>query len=411
MTDEPTTIIFGAFDRHNFGDLLFAHIVARMSGCEDAVFAGVAGRDLTRYGGHRVRALTDLAQNLGGRAVNLIHAGGEILTCGAWEAAAMTLAGDAWRRTVAHLDKRPMERTAWTQSVLHTRALAPYVASRELFPQAAWVSFNAAGGVELDTVDAALRAEVLLKLAAADDVSVRDAHTQTLLAAAGVNARLIPDPAVMVAQLEGARIDERAQRGELARTLDAFPNGYIAVQFSADFGDDATLARIAAQLERVAQASGHGIVFFRAGAAPWHDDAACYERTAARMRMKAAAIFGSLDVWDICALIARSRGFVGSSLHGRIVATAFALPRVSVRHPSSGAHVTKQAAFASTWDDADTTASVEIDDIACATIDALATDPARRARKARELEAAYREGFEPVARRLSRGAPAPLIRR
>jgi hypothetical protein len=411
VTDEPTTIIFGAFDRHNFGDLLFAHIVARMSSHEDALFAGVAGRDLRMYGGHRVRAPTELAQNLGGRAVNLIHAGGEILTCSAWEAAAMTLSGDEWHQTVAHLDKRPLDRTVWAQSVLQTRALAPYAASREMFPHEAWVSFNAVGGVDLDTVDARLRAEVLLNVAAADDISVRDAHTQTLLAAAGVKARLIPDPAVMVAQLYGARIDERAQQGELARTLAAFPNGYIAVQFSADFGDDATLARIAGQLERVANASGHGLVFFRAGAAPWHDDAACYERTAARMRTKPLAVFRSLDVWDICALIARSRGFIGSSLHGRIVATAFALPRVSVRHPAFGLRVTKQAAFAATWDDTDTTASVEIDEIARATIDALATDPARRVRKARELEEAYRAGFEPVARRLSRGVHSPITQR
>jgi polysaccharide pyruvyl transferase WcaK-like protein len=331
--------------------------------------------------------------------VNLVHAGGEILTCSAWEAAAMTLTGGDWHRTVAHLDQRPLERAAWSEATLRTPALAPYVASREMFPQAGFVSFNAVGGVDLDSVDARLRAEVLSQLGAVNELSVRDAHTQNLLAAAGVNARLIPDPAVMVARLFGAGIGQRA------RALEAFPDGYLAVQFSADFGDDATLAQIAAQLDRLASTSGCGVAFFRAGAAPWHDDAACYERTAARMRTKSLAIFRSLDVWDICALIARSRGFVGSSLHGRIVATAFGLPRVNLRPPGAGSRVTKQTAFAATWDDPEMPASVGPDDIARAVSDALATDPARRARKARELEAAYREGFEPVARGLRRAAP------
>jgi hypothetical protein len=37
-------------------------------------------------------------------------------------------------------------------------------------------------------------------------------------------------------------------------------------------------------------------------------------------------VFESLDIWDICALIASGAGFAGSSLHGRIVAEAFGVP-------------------------------------------------------------------------------------
>ena len=80
--------------------------------------------------------------------------------------------------------------------------------------------------------------------------------------------------------------------------------------------------------------TGYGVAFFRAGAAPWHDDLACYRRVAARMRTAAVKIFTSLDIWDICALIAASRAYCGSSLHGRIVAMAYALPRLNLIHPS-----------------------------------------------------------------------------
>jgi polysaccharide pyruvyl transferase WcaK-like protein len=397
---ETATILIGAFDRHNFGDLLFAHVVGAMSGRRNRLFAGVADRDLRAVGGHRVHALPRLAERLAQTPVNIIHAGGELLTCDTYEAAVMTLPADLARQAIARLDARPCERTTWAQALLRTTALAPYTVSRDAFRGAARVLYNAVGGVDLATRDSALHAEVLSKLAAADDISVRDKRSQALLSAAGVESRLIPDPAVMVAQLFGARIRERVRQAEMGSVVRAFPNGYIAVQFSADFGDDDTLARLAVQLDKAASATGLGIVFFRAGAAPWHDDVACYERTATYMRGAAPGIFRSLNVWDICALIANSRCFAGSSLHGRIVAMAFALPRVNLRHPGRVSVLTKQASYAATWDDADMPGAVQVGEFSHSIVDALGTDKARRERRAGQLADLYRRGFELAAARM-----------
>lgn len=60
MPPEPRTVVFGAFDRHNLGDLLFAHVVAALLRGRDLVFAGIADRDLTAWGGHRVAARNSL---------------------------------------------------------------------------------------------------------------------------------------------------------------------------------------------------------------------------------------------------------------------------------------------------------------------------------------------------------------
>ncbi len=40
MPDESRTIVFCAFDRRNFGDMLLAHVVAKLLGDRDPVFAG-----------------------------------------------------------------------------------------------------------------------------------------------------------------------------------------------------------------------------------------------------------------------------------------------------------------------------------------------------------------------------------
>jgi len=393
---EKPIILFGAFDRHNFGDLLFPHIATALLRDEYLVFAGLASRDLRPYGGHEVRALAQLATDWGQRTAILIHVGGEILTCNAWQAAVMLLPPEQVQDTVAYLDARPQEKIKWVRSMVGSSALAPYTLSRQLFPGLARVIYNAVGGVDLDESDPALRAEVLANLKAADDVSVRDRQTLAQLAAAGIRARLMPDPAVMVAELFGAQIRQRTAEGEVAQILSAFPQGYIAVQFSADFGDDETLTEVASQLDHTATSVGYGVVFFRAGAAPWHDDLACFQRVATCMRAPSVKVFSSLDLWDICALIANSRAYCGSSLHGRIVAMAFALPRVNLRNPASTNHPGKQAAYAATWEETGVPAMVDVGDIAEGIRHALAVDPGQLQRTARRLVTQYRQGFDAI---------------
>lgn len=393
---DGSIILFGAFDRHNFGDLLFPHVAAALLSDQNLVFAGLANRDLRPYGGHAVRALASLAADWGQRTATLMHVGGEILGCSAWQAAVMLSTPEEARDAIAYLEARPQAKAQWVHSIVGSTALAPYTLSRTLFPNLTRVVYNAVGGADLNACDPAMRAEVVANLRAADDVSVRDQQTRRLLAGAGIRARLMPDPAVMVADLFAARIRQRAQEGEVARMLRAFPQGYLAVQFSADFGDDATLAHIAAQLDQVAGTSGCGVVLFRAAAAPWHDDLACYQRAAARMHAPSVAIFESLNLWDICALIAHSRAYCGSSLHGRIVAMAFALPRINLRHPAATAQPGKQEAYAATWEAPGVPRTVAVADIAQGIRQALALDPAPLRHTAHQLVTQYRQGFDGV---------------
>ena len=342
-------MLFGAFDRHNLGDLLFPHILAKLLEPREVVFAGLAERNLTHWGGHRVRAIVEVASAWGEREANVIHVGGELLTCDAWEAAVMLLPPEEAGGVIGHLDGTP-QRFAWARRYLGVEGRVPYCLPKSLFRHPGRFVFNGVGGVDLDRRDPVLREEVLAKLAAADEVGVRDRTTLGMLTRAGIAAQLVPDPVARVAELFGDRIRDRARKGEPAETGRAFPQGYIALQFSADFGDDATLAAIAAQLDRVIEASGLGVAFFRAGAAPWHDDPACYRAVAERMLSPNARLFESLDIWDICALIADARVFCGSSLHGRIVAAAFGVPAVSfMRQSSNGQGPGKVAAYGATW--------------------------------------------------------------
>lgn len=391
--DAIPTLLFGAFDRHNFGDLLLAHVAAALLEGKPLLFAGLLERDLRGYGGHRLRAVAALARELRDAPVNIIHVGGELLCCDSWQAAVMLLPPQQVQPVVARFEALPEQRLAWARDLLGVDGMAPYLLSRRLFPGAVSLICNAVGGVDLAAAAVALRAEVLEKLRMADRVSVRDRVTQAQLAAVGIAAPLTPDPAVMVAELFGARIAACGRQGEPARLLAEFPRGYIAVQFSADFGDDATLAVLAAQLDAVVRTTGHGVVLFRAGAAPWHDDLECYRRLAARMGSGAVRISAALDLWQICALIAQSRGYCGSSLHGRIVALAYGLPRINFLLPAHSGRPGKQAAFAAAWEVEQMAAVVEVEAIAAAMAGALAVAPGVLQEAAAGLAQRYRREF------------------
>jgi len=139
----------------------------------------------------------------------------------------------------------------------------------------------------------------------------------------------------------------------------------------------------------VVAATGLGLALFRAGAAPWHDDPALYEHVQRRLPAGTLRLFPSLHLWDICALIAASRGTVGSSLHGRIVALAYGLPRVSLKPPQQGRRPDKRTAFAETWEPDAIPRSVALDRIEHALMQALAVPADLLRENAASLRACY----------------------
>ncbi|WP_296752521.1 polysaccharide pyruvyl transferase family protein [Thiobacillus sp.] len=365
MNPHPAQVLFGAFDRHNFGDLLFPHLLAALLPGRMFAFAGLAERDLRSFGGHEVKPLA-------AGAAHLIHAGGELLTCSTWQAAIMLLDPAAAADAIARYDSDPAAGAAWAARQLGTARSMPYVVGREALAPGGRLIFNAVGGVEWDALSAAQRDEVKAVLRQADWLSVRDHVTQAVLRAEGIEAPLCPDPAVMVEPCFGEVISRHRQQGPVKAIRDAFPQGYLACQFSADFADDASLDALARGLSQVAATTGLGLALFRAGAAPWHDDPVLYEKLQRRLPTGMAQLFPSLHLWDICALIAASRGLVGSSLHGRIVALAYGLPRVSLAPPQQGVRPDKRAAFAETWEPDAVPRCVAVDRIEPALMQALA---------------------------------------
>ncbi|MBI3157375.1 MAG: polysaccharide pyruvyl transferase family protein [Burkholderiales bacterium] len=342
-------VVFGAFDRHNLGDLLLAHVAQALLGDRELVFAGLADRDLRPLGGHRVHALAALAARWRHGPALLWHAGGELLGCRAWQAALMLMDPAEAPAAAAYWQRRAVARTAWARRMLGTGARTPYAVARERFPAAVRIVHAGVGGVALARAPQPVQAELRATLGSADAVAVRDERTLAWMQSQRIAARLVPDPAVLVGELFGRRIAWHAARGEPARLRAAFPRGWIVLQCSADFGDDATLDTLAAALAPAAAAHGLGIVPFLAGTAPWHDDAGVLRRLAARLATRGVHLVESRQLWDLCAVVAGARACVASSLHARLVAAAHARPRITLAPPAREGAL-KQRAVIGAWD-------------------------------------------------------------
>jgi hypothetical protein len=390
LTANSPVVLFGAFDRHNFGDMLFPHVASNLLKTEAVLFAGLVERDLRPYGGHEVQALNEVVAGAG-QALKLIHVGGELLGCDAWEAAVMVSQQPEAEAAVRQLDHRPVKRAAWAAQKLATGDIAPYVVLRTVLPPRSQVYFHAVGGADLDAREEAFRDEVLAKLNVAGSITVRDTKTQSILANLGLSVELVPDPAVMVSRLFDGKIRMSALNGETGALCRRYPQGYVAVQCSADHDDDASIGMIAAQLDLICSRTRLGCVFFRAGAAPWHDSLQCYRRITQRMKVAASHIFESLDLWEICALISCSRLTCASSLHARIVAMAFGLPRLTFKDTASA--FTKHKAYLSTWELPALQEVVSLDRIADAAALALGCDPHLLSGHAEKLAAMHERAF------------------
>ncbi|BAL24368.1 polysaccharide pyruvyl transferase family protein [Azoarcus sp. KH32C] len=345
--EAPRLILFGAFDRHNFGDLLLAHCAAAADPREP-VFTGLVERDLRPDGGHHVIPISEAIARHRTEPAELVVVGGEILTTTAWEAAVM-LQTPAIAAKAIHLhDRNETARKDWARNTLQDTHSLPYVLNQDELPTGWTVEFRAVGGVRFEALSAATRREAIRALTAAQHVTVRDAVTQAALSRHGIRAPLVHDPASESARLFGGQITERLPLEALVAPGGRLPR-WIAVQIAAHWGDDATLARVASRVATAARREDCSIVLFRAGTAPWHDDLETLERLARHLRALAAdvpvAVFGSTHVFDICALLAGAHRYVGTSLHGWIVANSFGAPGTCLVRRKGD----KAAAYVDTW--------------------------------------------------------------
>ncbi|NOT68495.1 MAG: polysaccharide pyruvyl transferase family protein [Methylophilaceae bacterium] len=280
----------------------------------------------------------------------IIVVGGEVLTCSVSDA--LPCDTDAIRNNVLYkidsINRKNIDRLICR----HTGSLA-YVPDFKMLQGSEScqipLAINSVGGSSLDPASQNFFSS-LQAVEQAQYISVRDSVTHKLINEFNhelPSADLNPD-IVSTLKICYAREVEIAFTSAIS-IYSWLLKPYLLFQVNDDYFRKNDLHRVGEVLANTATTLNLNLVFQPAGIAPGHDSFAMLDQLAqiARKYMdKSKHIHTQLDrnVWTQVGFIANAACFVGTSLHGRIVATAFSRPRVGLEN-------SKVNAYVSTWEE------------------------------------------------------------
>jgi hypothetical protein len=399
----PKIGILGAYDRFNYGDLLFPVIIERVLGdyqCRPLLeYYATTSSDLGQFGGKRTRAISNLFTRQAmpdGSA--LILAGGDLLG----ESFAGTL-DTLLPAPVAFLFRRLQNciGVAATEALYRFTARValefPWVVAPHDFSGRVKIAYNSVSGTGLPHLPIETRRRIREKLCTASFISVRDTLTLGLLEELrpDVPVRLAPDCAVLLSfYFPEVELQKRASP-EAEALVSALRHNYICFQINRTLAKDNLLV-IRAELEKIHRRYGLAALLLPIGRARNHEDHVPLEQLAGAMCTPAMYAGAGLTIYDIMYLIARARAFAGTSLHGNITALAYDVPHLGLTE-----RVTKLASFLRTWDLPQQTECAPLKELGDRLGSVLTIPKKDLARKREELTLASRRNFDAMLKSIN----------
>lgn len=317
-------LIIGAFDRYNYGDLLFPLIIEKQLetlGKEYRFrFFGLVKSDLSQVGGKPTKDLAAFyeACNANDGQNHVIIAGGEALGV-TWHSlfAALNPTYQKIHR-YRHRLSRYIDLNAMAKRFLKGKTVLPLVFTKDDLGKVRSVILNSLGGSGIDRSVFERYPFMQEKLQQVDYLAVRDGQTVKNLQANQVDARLFPDSAVLMSAFYPVADLEARVTPPVRDYVKAHRGKYLFFQINRKntMGKEAV---IAGQLEQVFRQSETELCLCPIGKALDHDDHLALAEV--RRRMDCPHVyFDAENIWDIMYLIANAKCYAGTSLHGAITA-------------------------------------------------------------------------------------------
>lgn len=343
-----TVLIIGAFDRYNYGDLLFPLIIENQLNTynKDYKFEyfGLVKSDLSNVGGKPtldIKQFYDRCRNGNGK-VNVILAGGESVAV-KWGSLISAIDGDSkidfiklaskYLGSIVNFDKYGVR-------FLGYHSPFPFHVNKSDFPKVNKVILNSLGGSRVSTKILSDFRELKEALAGADYFSVRDRVTLKNLSQNGIEAKLFPDSAILMSEFYPLTW-LRDQTTEKVRSyVDRYSAEYVFFQFGKRISKGMH-KQIAEKISKIHDKYNVKVCLCPIGKALAHEDDIALVEIAKHLSVP-YELFDDINIWDIMYLIASSKTYVGTSLHGAITAMSYGVPYVGLK----GAKVNS---YLSTW--------------------------------------------------------------
>lgn len=347
--------VVGAFDRHNYGDLLFPLIVERavaeLGIDAELDYYATSVSNMSVYGGKDTKNIRQLFSKESSDDEKVVLAGGEVLPA-KWSLILSYLTGQLVAKVINRLSNLVGDRfsSLVISRLLGSRSVLPFVYSPTDFERKVKVLYNAVGGSHVKDESQYIRDNLVTKLRGAAHISVRDEETFNFLKSNGIdNARLSPDCAILLSQLYPVDHLDLLITPQARALKSQLPGGYICVQSAAAYttGNESLFRR---SVDNIKQKTGLGVVIFAIGRATGHSDQQTFSifRNSTLSGASLPTVISECEsVHDLMWLIANSQAYIGTSLHGAITSASYGVPVLGLC-PS---RVNKLKAFLRTWVD------------------------------------------------------------
>lgn len=335
MTERSQVIVYGAYDRHNYGDLLFAIILKRYLEADkrfSVLVAATKKSNLSSYGALPTIPLRKaLAATRQQRKTMLIVAGGECLTA-QWESIIGYLAPQVAYYPIKASPYLLGQKTFTRLSRALTRIPSdmPLVLGERELP-GVQVMYNSVGGNEISKKTPVIHDAIARNLRDCTYISVRDRETSAELEKLDIAHNLVPDSAMLISDMYPVLKPPASEPGHIVFHI-------------SDHHAKRRVEAIAQQLTELNMSSGLKIALLTIGKAPGHSDDGPLDKLQSLLGDRAFRV-DSGKIEDIIQCIATSKLYCGTSLHGAITALAYAVPQVALL-PNK---VVKLSSFLETW--------------------------------------------------------------
>jgi len=301
--------VLGAFDRYNLGDALFSEIAATF--IKDPIYYSPLGGDLQNLGGPVSFQTKSVTTDIEG----LFIAGGEVISAswfGAWASIHSSKTENLVKIYSRILPTKPLNnivqvraKSSWT---------SPYMLPKHL--QSLSSAYISVGGLIEDILVKSEFNSTVKSLQAASYVSVRDLESHLQLKKYGIENFLAPDSvSILASRVNSIR---RANRSE-----------YILVQCSLAWIKEKKNFNLIADFLTYIEKVGIKCKFICAGNTAIHSNMAAYNILKKNIPHLELIEESSIDSFK--AAMANTKVFIGTSLHGHIVATASCVPSIKLR--------------------------------------------------------------------------------
>lgn len=352
----------GAFDRHNYGDILFSLVhtkVLKDIEKSDAVIKYLSVRSTDEcldYGGVKTERLEENIQNIQDDD-KFIVLGGDVL-CVDW----VSMIGNNSSESV-FLILRIFRKILGVNFA--NRALRFLYSRYNLYPYVLDnlpnIYYTGVSGSRFSSLSHLKK--VVLSLSKANKISVRDTNTyDTLIKADLTNVELSPDTALVMSDLfkkdKELKIDDVIRNSEITDNFNI--DNYIVFQIAKNYANG-YYDQIIKNLEEYLKHSGKSILFVPVGYATGHSDHIALKKIYTSLKFKKYSIgyLKSKHVLSVMSSIAFSNGYVGTSLHGAITAYSFGI-KVCALFPIK---VPKLSSYLYTWLEEEDYETTEINEL------------------------------------------------